>query len=1084
MDKITERQLNEWLGEDNAIGRDIWERKYRHGDETLDEWFERVSGGDTELKDLISQRKFLFGGRTLANRGVEGSGNYFNCFSLGFIDDDYVAIMDALKEVGITFKTQGGQGVSMSKLRPKGAPIGEHYCSDGIMPFIEMLNCVTQGTSQGGSRKGALMISLDATHKEVMDFINIKTDVDAITKANLSLEIDDKFMEAVKKYYENGEKVVLHISKDYSGHKVEYDITPIDVYKRMMEVVWDYGEPGCIFTERFRNYNFLEFDDKYRVETCNPCVVGDTLVLTDRGYVPIILLVGKETNVWNGEGWSTVVPKKTGENQELLRVTTNYGREIVCTPYHKFILRDGRRVEAKMLRPNDELMPCDFPVIKGNKRLKNPYTQGFFSGDGFNGSDRPARYISFYNGKRHCKDFCVTISRRECSDKRETYKVDVEHEKDFVPNAEYTIKDRLDWLAGLIDSDGCINQGVVQISSINEAFLCKTAHMLETLGIHSTMNISKKASKKYFGEGVGNKVYNCNTLYRISIAASDVTTLNEIGLSTHRVRTQDVSTNRTCKRHIKVKSIDEVNNKQDVYCFTEPVNHSGVFNGILTGQCGEQPLGKQFCCCLGSLNLYEFVKNPFTDNAYFDYDDFAEAVRIASNALDAIIDENAERLPEEMHQYKDNSLNWRNIGLGVFGYADMLMALGLEYGTEDAIHYTDSLFNYMMKCAIESNMQRGADEGAYPKCDPHFIKMSTIYKNHCDNDSKYIAKFRNCSLLSIAPTGSIATMMGLSGGIEPEFALSYTRRTDNLEDEYKIEARVVKDYRRITGDKSDELPNYFVTSADIGWHSRIDTQAAIQYHIDTAISSTVNLPKETTKEEIEQLYLYAWAKNLKGITIFRDGCKRLGILTTDNNKPQETEEDKPTGFNRGDIINVSNDLIGYKRKVTNGCGDFQEQIFFDELTGEPMENYIAMGDGGGCSRNLEAISRLISLCLRGGIDVSEIINQLKKVRACPAYRTRHLTKGDTSIGTSCPSAIGFAVEELCEKIKDRCFADEDFGDYDELIVGTEHIDSNITSEEIKEKVGDDVLRCPECGELIIYEGGCNICKACGWSKCD
>ena len=758
MDKITERQLKEWLGEDNVIGRDIWERKYRHGDETLDEWFDRVSGGDTRLRNLISQRKFLFGGRTLANRGVEGSGNYFNCFSLGFIDDDYVAIMDALKEVGITFKTQGGQGVSMSKLRPKGAPIGEHYCSDGIMPFIEMLNCVTQGTSQGGSRKGALMISLDATHKEVMDFINIKTDVNAITKANLSLEIDDKFMEAVKQYYIDGSKVVLHIRHTYSGHKVEYDITPIDVYKRMMEVVWDYGEPGCIFTEKFRNYNFLEYDIRYQIETSNPC--------------------------------------------------------------------------------------------------------------------------------------------------------------------------------------------------------------------------------------------------------------------------------------------------------------------------GEQPLGKQFCCCLGSLNLYEFVKNPFTDNACFDYDDFAEAVHVASNALDAIIDENAERLPEEMHQYKDNSLNWRNIGLGVFGYADMLMALGLEYGTEDAIHYTDSLFNCMMKCAMESNMQRGTDEGAYPKCDPHFIKMSAIYKNHCDNDNNY-TRFRNCSLLSIAPTGSIATMMGLSGGIEPEFALSYTRRTDNLEDEYKIEAKVVKDYRRITGDESDELPNYFVTSADIGWHSRIDTQAAIQYHIDTAISSTVNLPQETTKEEIEQLYLYAWERGLKGITIFRDGCKRFGILITD--KDEHEDDINRSQFKRGDIINVSNDLIGYKRKVINGCGDFQEQIFFDETTGEPMENYIAMGDGGGCSRNLEAISRLISLCLRGGIDVSEIIKQLKKVRTCSAYRIRSITRRDTSRGSSCPSAIGFAIEELCDKIKDRCFADYDFEE-DYIDTDTGFFDDFNTESNAKSY-------CPDCGEPVTYEGGCVVCHSCGWSKC-
>lgn len=271
MDRIVEQQLNEWLGEDNTLGKDIWERKYQHDGETLEEWFDRVSAGDKELCQLIKERKFLFGGRTLANRGIPNSGNYFNCFSSGFIPDDYTAIMDRLKEVGITFKAQGGQGVSMSKLRPKGTPIGKHYSSDGIIPFIEMFNCVTKGTSQGGSRKGALMISLDARHKEVMDFINLKTDVDAITKANLSLEIDNTFMSAVCNYYENGTVKTLHEKREYSGHTVEYDIIPINIYKRMMEIVWDYGEPGCIFTNEFRNYNFLEYDDEYQIDTSNPC---------------------------------------------------------------------------------------------------------------------------------------------------------------------------------------------------------------------------------------------------------------------------------------------------------------------------------------------------------------------------------------------------------------------------------------------------------------------------------------------------------------------------------------------------------------------------------------------------------------------------------------------------------------------------------------------------------------------------------------------------------------------------------------------------------------------------------------------
>jgi ribonucleoside-diphosphate reductase alpha chain len=320
-------------------------------------------------------------------------------------------------------------------------------------------------------------------------------------------------------------------------------------------------------------------------------------------------------------------------------------------------------------------------------------------------------------------------------------------------------------------------------------------------------------------------------------------------------------------------------------------------------------------------------------------------------------------------------------------------------------------------------------------------------------------------------------MMGLSGGIEPEFALSYTRRTDNLNEEYEIEARVVKDYRKMTHDNSEKLPQYFVTSAEIPWKARIDTQSTIQSHIDTAISSTVNLPKETTKEDIEQLYMYAWKKGLKGITIFRDGCKRLGILTTqdDDSNSNKEERVKIDDLRRGDILKVSDDLIGYKRKIVNGCGDFMEQIFFDEFSGEPMENYIAMGDGGGCERNAEAISRLISLCWRSGVMVDEVVSQLKKVRTCPAYRTRHLMKGDTSKGTSCPSALGFAIEELCSKIHDRCFED-DYSDED----------NDIDFDEIEYSSPTNTMKakCPECGAEIAFEGGCAICHECGWSKCE
>lgn len=501
---------------------------------------------------------------------------------------------------------------------------------------------------------------------------------------------------------------------------------------------------------------------------------------------------------------------------------------------------------------------------------------------------------------------------------------------------------------------------------------------------------------------------------------------------------------------------------------------------------GEQPLKAKTCCNLGSLNLYEFVVDKFTPNAHFDFASFKEAIGIASNALDDIIEENAPRLPKELEEYRKNAFDWRNIGLGVFNYAHMLIAMGLKYGSEEALKFTDDLFYTMMNTAITFNIIRGGVKGCYPKCDPILIKQSRIYENHTQLFSDDVkATFRNCTLLSIAPTGSIATMVNGSGGIEAEFALSYTRRTDNLNESYKIDSNIVKEYRRITGNMG-ELPDYFVASADIHWRDRIKTQSVIQKHIDTAISSTVNLPKETTKEEIEELYLYAWSCGLKGVTIFRDGCKRLGILTTqdDKNEDEITPSKKSSKqIPRGTVLSVSDDLLGAKRKLQTGCGSVHFETYFDELTGEPMETFINVGSTGSCERNLQLISRLMSLALRAGVSVENIIDQCKSIKPCTAYVSRTNKKHDTSKGSSCPSAIGYALEDLCNKIKDRCFADFDLEEYEHeecttiTLSTTEKDNTNI---EINEE-----SRCPECGEPLVYEGGCNICRACGlYSKCD
>lgn len=264
--------VEQWLGIDNQLGIDIWNKKYRYGNESFDEWLDRVSGEDKELRQLILEKKFLFGGRTLSNRGTYKKGSFSNCYSRGFVNDSLDDLMQASKDIAVTFKAQGGQGISLSKLRPKGCGInGGQFVSDGIVPFMEIYNTTTESISQGGSRKGALIMTLDAWHKEAETFIKIKSSEGKIQKANLSLEIDDEFMECVKKYYETGEVITKTINRNYEGNIIEYEVTPIKLYKLMMGTAYDWAEPGCLFVNRFRNYNLMEYVDCYNIENCNPC---------------------------------------------------------------------------------------------------------------------------------------------------------------------------------------------------------------------------------------------------------------------------------------------------------------------------------------------------------------------------------------------------------------------------------------------------------------------------------------------------------------------------------------------------------------------------------------------------------------------------------------------------------------------------------------------------------------------------------------------------------------------------------------------------------------------------------------------
>ena len=781
MDDITKLQVESWLGKDNQIGVDIWERKYRYDHENLEQWFDRVSGGDKDVRQLIKDKKFLFAGRILANRGLYKDGRkvtYSNCYVIPPPEDSLESIFDCAKSLARTFSYGGGCGIDISKLSPRGAHINNAAKeTSGAVSFMDLYSLTTELIGQNG-RRGALMISISCDHPDIEEFITIKSDLNKITKANLSIRVTDKFMQAVD--YDT--TYTLSYVREETGEKIERKIRARELFDKFCYMNWDYAEPAFLFWDRINSYNLLSEDDAFEYAGVNPCA--------------------------------------------------------------------------------------------------------------------------------------------------------------------------------------------------------------------------------------------------------------------------------------------------------------------------EEPLPSGGSCLLGSLNLSAFVET-INGQPQFNMDEFRKAVTIAVYGLNDVLDEGLSLHPLSVQ--RDSVRDWRQIGLGIMGLADMLIKLGVTYGSKESLKICDNIGWNLANEALSTSMTIAKNKGEYPMFSDK-VWESEFYKTHIGIS----APLRNSQLLTIAPTGTLSTMLGISGGIEPIFANYYTRKTESLhgeDKEYKIFTPIAWEYLQSHGYGEDEtkLPDYFVTSAEIAYRDRINMQAIWQTHIDASISSTVNLPNSATIDDIKDLYMYAWECGLKGITVFRDGCKRLGILTTDDGDADEIDDDELsiTSLPRGVIEEVSDDLISAKRTIVNGCGKMYLHLDFDENTGQPLETFLECSSGGGCERNLTFISRLMSLALRGGVPIEAIIDQAFSVKPCKAYCDRRKKFNDTSKGNSCPQAIGYALVELNKKIQDRCFADDDGYEYDELTVDVPHASSNLPPKEIRSETGkgnDDIIYnddafCPECGAKLQHQGGCVICvgdathAGCGWSRC-
>ena len=556
-------------------------------------------------------------------------------------------------------------------------------------------------------------------------------------------------------------------------------------------------------------------------------------------------------------------------------------------------------------------------------------------------------------------------------------------------------------------------------------------------------------------------------------------------------------------------------------------NYGGV------NPCAEEPLPSGGSCLLGALNLSAFCKWDNDYNSYiFDYLDFIEAIDISVRALNKVLDEGVDLHP--LREQTESVTRWRQIGLGIMGFADALIKLDMVYGSPESFTFITDVSSLMAyyslitsnKIAIE-NPSKKVDLDYEGLLNTSYMcnLIATISENNSickffrDNkienykfDKKTIADFMNniykyglanSQLLTVAPTGSIATMIDISGGIEPLFATHYNRVTKSLNGEdttYTVYPKVIKDviaskYGKCVDVSDIDLSSEesIITAHDIPYYDRLKVQSVWQRFIDAAISSTVNLKEDVTPDDIYDLYITAWELGLKGVTVFRDNCYRTAILTTNDkeekeepvNVVEEPVDDTKTTLKRGEVIPISDKCYGLKKTLTTGCGTLHLESFYDIETDELRECFLSKGSTGGCNSFMVAVSRLISLAARAGVPSYKIIDQLKSAGTCPSYAVRKATMGDVSIGSSCPCAVGYALEELGKLITEN---DEPTNDKIEISsLGSKLMKPvNEAEEKLWSKFGPTIFEeCPKCGEHAVFRtNGCITCSSCGYTKCD
>jgi len=912
-----------------------------------------------EYFDLMVSKKFLPNSPTLFNAGAR-LGQLSACFVIG-IEDDMSSIMEAAKDAAIIFKSGGGIGINYSKLRPEGDIVASTSgIASGPVSFMKIIDVVTDVVKQGGKRRGANMGILESWHPDILKFIHSKEREGQFENFNISVMIDEHFW----KCYENGEKYPLVNPRN---EKVVEYIEPKFLLNEIAALAWRSGDPGVLFLDNINKRN-VQKESRGLIRATNPCVTGDTRILTPYGLLRaeslmylnnkdgagknvlrIIVDCGEEivytkANERVASVNSPIITKaevwKVGFKPTVRLILEN-GMEIEVSEDHKILTEngwvkakyaEGKRVKIAMIDV-DEIENYGLKEVEGIELDRN---LGFLLGWLVESGCISERIFFYFepNVDKSYLDYVITIFEKKFNAKVE--KVENENgvwvyvndsyvtevlrklmrkktilpEIVFVANSDFV----KGFLLGLFLSNCQKNsKSTIKFVAPRKDLLKEIQLLLNLFGIFSEIHeISRKRRFAYFTIKGERKEYESNIYFELVVKDYSKRVFEEKIKIVERKNEKISKRLKADKCFVKVSRVEYVGEKI-VYDFSVPGFNRYISNGIISHNCGEQPLYEYESCNLGSINLYAMIKFDESGNVYFDWEDYKKTIEIAYKFLDNVIDVN--KYPIE--KIEKASKNVRRIGLGYMGLADAMFALGIPYNSEEGFEFIQKISEFLTYFAMYYSVERAKERGVFPIYEETAYKKGEIpiegfyhkelWRLDWEDLKQKILKYgiRNVEVTTIAPTGSISMFFDVSSGIEPQFSLVFEKRvtvgsffyTDiEFERQLKKEGlyndtilkKIAENGGSVQGlqEIPENMRKVFVTALDIPWWDHVRAQAVAQLWITNSISKTINLPSFATVEDILEAYITAYKMGCKGVTIYREGSKSRQVLYA----PSKAEE--------------------------------------------------------------------------------------------------------------------------------------------------------------------------------------------------